>query len=162
MFKNMKIGMKLGLGFGSLLVMMTIVAIIGIIRLADMLDAMDKIAEDRVPKVVMVNEILNRANDNRAWVRNILLASDPTEVKKNMDNIVENRKKLAELYVKLEKSLNSEEDKALFKAMMDVRAPYVESTKKVMELGSAGKKDEAYVVLQGETRELQRKFFDVR
>jgi methyl-accepting chemotaxis protein len=158
MFKNMKIGAKLGLGFGIVLVLLSIIAIMGIMRLSDSNEALGNVADEQFPKVVMVNDIKDLANDNRAWVRNILLTSDPAEVKKNMDGIAENRKKLSELYIKLEKLITSEKGKQLFKNMMDIREKYVVSSQKVVEIAASGKKAEAYNLLQGETREYQRTF----
>jgi methyl-accepting chemotaxis protein len=159
MFKNMKIGAKLGLGFGVVLFLLSVIAIMGIMRLGDMNDAIGKISDEQFPKVVIVNDIKDLSNDNRAWIRNILLSSEQAEIKKNIDGIAENRKKLSELYTKLEKMILSEKGKALFKNMMDAREKYVASTKIVIDFGIAGKKAEAYTMLQSETREHQRAFF---
>lgn len=159
MFKNMKIGAKLGLGFGTLLILLSIIAVMGIYRLSNMNEAVGTIADEQFPKVIMVQDIKDMSNDNRAWVRNILLTPDQAEVKKNIENIAENRKKLTELYTKLEKVITSEQGKLLFKNMMDTREKYVASTQKVVELATSGKKAEGYDMLQTETRDYQRTFF---
>ncbi|MFA6189848.1 MAG: methyl-accepting chemotaxis protein [Sulfuricurvum sp.] len=159
MFKNMKIGAKLGLGFGILLTLLTIIAIMGIMRLGDMNAGMAEVADDKFPKVMMLTEIKDRANDNRAWVRNLLLTSDLAESQKIKNDIVENRKKLAEVYDKLEKSIASEEGKQRFKAMMDAREPYVAVSARVIELGVQNKKEEAYALVQTEMRDTQKAFF---
>ena len=62
MFKNMKIGMRLGLSFGLVLVLLSVIAFIGITRLAALNESIDKIANDRYPKTVMANEVLKQIN----------------------------------------------------------------------------------------------------
>ncbi|MBI3525194.1 MAG: MCP four helix bundle domain-containing protein, partial [Betaproteobacteria bacterium] len=49
-FGNLKVGARLGLGFGLVLVLLSAVAFIGITRLGDMDHAMQKLATDNYPK----------------------------------------------------------------------------------------------------------------
>ncbi len=160
MFKNMKIGAKLGLGFGIVLVLLSVIAGMGIFRLAEMSDNISKIADDRFPKVVMANGIIDLLNENRTLIRNLLLTTNEVDNKKIASDLAENRKKLAEGYLKLEKSITSDKGKEVFKAIMNARDPYLVSFNKAFELGMQNKNDEAYVLLIGEVRETQRKYFE--
>jgi methyl-accepting chemotaxis protein len=160
MFKNMKIGAKLGLGFGILLTLLSVIAIMGIMRLADMLDAMDKIAEDRVPKVVMSNEIMGIANDSRAQIRNLLLTEDLGESKKAVDKIKDNREKMRAVFEKLEASVNTPNGKTILNKMIETRKAYNEGTEKVMALGMENRNAEGYAMLTGPVRQMQNDYFD--
>jgi methyl-accepting chemotaxis protein len=160
MFKNMKIGAKLGLGFGILLTLLSVIAIMGIMRLADMLDAMDKIAEDRVPKVILINEIVDVANDSRAQIRNLLLTEDLVESKKIVDKINDNREKMRAKFEKLDAGVNTPEGTAILTKMVETRKAYNEGTEKVMALGMENRNAEGYALLTGSVRQAQNDYFD--
>ncbi len=160
MFKNMKIGAKLGLGFGVVLLLLSVVAILGIFKLSGMSDSITKISNDRVPKVIALSDMKDIANDNRALVRNLLLTEDAATNKKIVDDIGANRKKQDEIVAKLEKEITSEKGKELLKVFRDGRAAYGAATAKVIELGMANKNAEAAAVLFGEVRDVQKKYFD--
>jgi methyl-accepting chemotaxis protein len=161
MFKNMKIGAKLGLGFGILLTLLSVIAILGIIRLGDMNEGMNDVAEDRFPKVVQVNTIKDLSNDVRAWIRNLLLTEDLAESKKIQNDIAEARKKTGEIFELLDKSIQSEEGRALIKSFVETRDSYVAGSNRVIALGVVNQNAEAYALLQTEVRESQRAYFDV-
>ena len=161
MFKNMKIGMKLGIGFGTLIVLLSVVAMLGISKLSSMMDSQDVMTDDKFPKVIALSEILDLANDNRACIRNILLSTHEEEINKNNALIEGNRVKLDKLYKQLDETIKSENGRKHFKTFMDARALYVASTQKVAALAKEGKKEEAFNLLTTETQDLQIKFFAI-
>ncbi len=160
MFKNMKIGAKLGLGFGILLTLLSIIAIMGILRLSDMLDAMDEIVERRVPQMMLVQDINDLTNDNRAQVRNLLLNTDEEENKKISDKINNNRKKMRELTDKLASETKSAEGKALLAKLIETRKAFNASMEKVVKFGMENKTVEGYAYLTTEARQNQADFME--
>ena len=56
MFKNLKIGVRLGLGFGIVLVLLGIIAALGITRMALINDSVVNITKDKWPKIVLLQE----------------------------------------------------------------------------------------------------------
>ncbi len=160
MLKNMKIGMKLGMGFGVLLVLLTIVSILGLSKLANMMEIFDQVAEDRFPKVVAVSDIVEHANSNRAAIRNLLLTEDEDESKSIVEEIKKNREKMRNLTDKLSNEIKSEKGQALLKKVIEARKNYNVSMEKVLNLGLDNKNAEGYAILTGEGRELQKVFFD--
>jgi len=155
MFKNMKIGVRLGLGFAIVGLLLIAVAYIGINRLAMVADSTTLIAQDRVPKVMMVNSVEDNLNIIARSSRNALLMSEPTQIKTEIASIVQARKNIVETLQKLEKLLNTENGRALFKTVTDARAPYVNATDRLIKLIEDGKKEEATVLLIGEVRVVQ-------
>uniref|UniRef100_UPI003562D53F MCP four helix bundle domain-containing protein n=1 Tax=Sulfurimonas sp. TaxID=2022749 RepID=UPI003562D53F len=160
MFKNMKIGAKLGIGFGTLLIMLSIIAILGMIRMADIMDSMDDIVENRFPKTILANDIINIANDSRAQIRNLLLTESETESKAIVERLQENRLKNGKVFEKLKNGIKSEKGKALLESTIEARKIYGDATRKVMALGLANKNAEGYALLTGEVRSLQKVYFD--
>jgi len=49
MFKNMKIGMRLGIGFGVVVLTLILVALLSAMRLAEIGGTIDKMVNDRFP-----------------------------------------------------------------------------------------------------------------
>ncbi|HRF57828.1 MAG TPA: MCP four helix bundle domain-containing protein, partial [Campylobacterales bacterium] len=159
MFKNMKIGAKLGVGFGVLLFLLSVIAALGLYKLAHLNEDIVTIADDRVPKVTMINEMIDIANENRVNVRNLLLTDDPAIKKEIFERITSDRKKNSEIGVKLEKSIRSDKGKELLKKHNEARAAYYVVANKAIEFGMAGKKEEATKILFNEARELQDRYF---
>jgi len=160
MFKNMKIGAKLGFGFGIVLVFLAGIALLGLTRLGNMSDAITEITDEMFPKVVLANDIAELVNADRILIGNLLLNTDEAKNKQIKENIEAGRKKISEAYASLEKMMKSEKGKALFKASMETRAPYAAVSNKVIELGTANKTEEAWALIEGEMVFLRKKYFD--
>ncbi|MHB9100965.1 MAG: methyl-accepting chemotaxis protein [Sulfuricella sp.] len=160
MFKNMKIGMRLGLGFGLVVILMTVIAFIGISHLSGLNDNMDKLVNDRYPKTVVANDVLKQLNRIARSMRNTLLMTNPDEIKKELGRIDESRKAITENLEKLDKSIASEKGKAMLKGVTDARSKYVPAQDNFLKLASAGKRDEATALLLGEIRPAQLAYFD--
>ncbi|MHB8916375.1 MAG: MCP four helix bundle domain-containing protein, partial [Thiobacillus sp.] len=76
MFKNMKIGMRLGAGFGLVLVLLSVIAFVGITRMAEMNDSIHAITKDKWPKTVMLNEIKEDSSTIAIALRNMMLTTN--------------------------------------------------------------------------------------
>ncbi|BCB28659.1 methyl-accepting chemotaxis protein [Sulfurimicrobium lacus] len=160
MFKNMKIGVRLGLGFGVVVMLMAAIAFIGITRLSSMNDGMDKMANDRYPKTVMANNLLMNINRIARSMRNVLLLDKPEEVKKELERIDESRKNIKENLEKLDKSITSDKGKEMLKSVTEARAKYIGGQDQFMKLAAEGKRDEAKILLLGEIRPAQLAYFE--
>jgi len=159
MFGNMKIGMRLGLGFGVLALLMMVVAFIGITRMAGLNDAIGVIVNDRYPKTVEAHEVVNNINLIARAMRNILLLDDSAEINKERSRIEDARKAISENMGKLEESTKSDEGKKHLASVMEARSKYVSSQENFLKLVEAGKQAEAKVYLMSEARKVQTAYF---
>ncbi|HEY4373243.1 MAG TPA: MCP four helix bundle domain-containing protein, partial [Burkholderiales bacterium] len=119
MFKNLKVGTRLGLGFGLLVVLMLILTLISIVQLGAVNDATRTIADDRHPKVVLIDRVIKRALDNSGLVRGVALAVSEDEIGQYKQKIRENRGAMAESLTKLDQILKSEKGRELLKEVKD-------------------------------------------
>ena len=158
--KNLRIGVRLGLGFVVVVALMIAIAFIGITRLGALNDGTNIIVNDRAPKVVMAHEFIVEINTIARAARNVLLLTDQAEIKKEVDRIVASRKVAAELTDKLEKSLDSQRGRELFKDVAALRKTYVGLTATFMKLASEGKKDESLKLLMTDMRPVQTAYLD--
>jgi methyl-accepting chemotaxis protein len=149
MFKNMKIGMRLGLGFGLVLLLLSTIAFIGITRLANLNESMELIVEDRYPKTVVANEILKQINRIARSMRNVLLMEKQADIKQELERIDEARAEIKKGLDSLDKTISSEKGKEVLKGVTEARGKYVGGQEKFLQLISAGKKDWAPVLPTG-------------
>lgn len=160
MFKNMKIGTKLGLGFGIVLVFLSAIAVMGITRLGDANDAISNIGDDQFPKVLFVTEIKDLANDTRSGIRNLMLTTDMAENEMLKKRFITNRNAQEAIYKKLDEMVSSATGKALLAQLKQARDVYNASSNKVIALALENKNEEAYALLKSETRDLQTVYYD--
>ncbi len=161
MFSNMKIGMRLALGFGLVLVLLAVIAFLGISRLAALSESLDDVVRDKYPKTVLTNDVADNINAIGIAVRNGIINIDNKErVKQEMDLIGESRKRNKESIDKLEAMIQSEQGKALMQKLQDVRAANTTGQDAVMKLINEGNKQDAITFLTGSYRGEQKAYLD--
>ena len=154
MFANMKIGVRLAIGFAATLLLMVIVAVIGVTRISALNSNVDDLVKDKFPKTVQANDMLDSLNVVARRLRNayIFPAADAA---KELDAIPDQSKIITDRLGKLEKSVTSDAGKAAFKKVTDARGPYVRQMERYLELLKSNKKDEASLHLQTDLRKAQ-------
>jgi methyl-accepting chemotaxis protein len=160
MFKNLKLGLKLAIGFGLVVILLIVVAIVGILRVSDLDTSIETMVNDLYPKTVIANEIIDHVNEDARSVRNIIILDDAEDRAKQKARIDENRPKYTEWYATLEKTIQSDEGKAALKAVIDTRMEFVKARDKTLELAMAGQKTEAAAMLFGDVRKTQVPYFE--
>ncbi|HMK65669.1 MAG TPA: MCP four helix bundle domain-containing protein, partial [Thermodesulfobacteriota bacterium] len=160
MLKNMKIGMRLGVGFGVIALLLAVVAVLSITRLASIGNSVDQAVNDRYPKTEIANDIIDQANGSARFIRNMIIFDNKDEIQKESARLDEAAKKIDEDLNKLEKVINTAKGKELFKSIVDSRAPYREVLNQVKKLALEDKKKEAGSLLGAKLRPLQLVYMD--
>jgi len=161
MFKNMKIRLKLIIGFAVVLVFLGIIAVIGLMNLAKIDGNLDELAFERFPRVVLVNQLMDNINTNRMLVRNILINRNNSEFdKKMLEEMKQNTPRISELYKRLEAGLKSEKGKALFAQIMVARQAFFETRSKILELGTTDRENEAFILLQSDFLPVEKNYMN--
>ena len=151
---NLKIGMRLGIGFGFALIMMSFIATLGIVRMSNLADEIDTMTNDRYPKTVWANDMIDSINLIATAMRNaVLLNADETN--KELERIAEARKNIADKLEKLEKTILSEKGKAQLKKVNDARAAYVPLQDEFIALIKADQDDAAKDLMLKKIRGVQ-------
>ncbi|SEO29917.1 methyl-accepting chemotaxis protein [Duganella sp. CF517] len=122
MFSNMKVAVRLSLGFGAVVLLLLVLSAVSMMRMASMDHDMDLIMNDRYPKVVLANEAATRTLDNARQVRSMLLTTNEDEREKYKAAAEANRVKVSDALGKLDKLINSDKGRALFKEITDRNA----------------------------------------
>ena len=157
MFKNLKIGVRLGIGFASTLAFLVIVAVVSVLRLGALNDEIELMVNDRFPKTVQANDVISAINTIARQLRNAYIYSG-AEQQTSLDAIAPERKKITDNLEILEKTITTDRGKELLKNIQAARLAYVGSQDKFIELLKAGKKEEIVLLMQGELRKTQNQY----
>jgi methyl-accepting chemotaxis protein len=152
---NLRVGARLGLGFGAVIAMMIIIAVLGINNLRHIQGELDKMVHDKFPKVVWANDVLGGIDDVARAMRDALLETDKGKIEKQLGNIEDARKAIKEQLDKLQEKVHSNTGKALYAAILEMRSKYIDSQNAFIKLMHEGKQDEAKTLFLNETRPLQ-------
>ncbi len=160
MLKNLKIGTRLSLGFGILLLLMLVVGGYGIRSIQTLNEHVTVLVHDRMVKTEQTNAVIDNINLLARSLRNIYIDEDKGRQAQELQRIADARKKASELYDELSKSITSEKGKAAVKKVLDLRPGYVSAIESYMDLVKSGQLEQAKKLLLSEVREIQRQYMD--
>ncbi|MHB0927218.1 MAG: methyl-accepting chemotaxis protein [Gallionellaceae bacterium] len=152
---GMKVGTRLGLGFGAVIVLLIIVAFLGITNMRGIQAQLDDIVNDEFPKTVQANNVIDAVNGIGIFMRDSLLVTGQENIQKELGNVPSLRKNIKENIEKLQASITSEKGKASLGKILDLRAKYIASQDNFIKLQTEGKTVEAKKLFMDETMELQ-------
>ena len=127
MFKNLKIGARLGMGFGLLVALLLVVAAAAVYELGQLNSFTAKVINSDFPKVKLANDVIDAVNANGRQMFGLLAETDKAKAETTVAGMKAESKKLTEIYADLEKRLETEEGRKLFAAVVAARKPYVDS-----------------------------------
>ena len=160
---DMKIGARLGAGFGFVLALLVVVTVFGLSRAAHIQDNLDRIVNVKDVEVDLARDMRATVTDQMIALRNLALMNDAEEMKPEVERIKSNTARYAEAEQKLAKIFAENQDtKPEEKAFLD-RLKAVETAArplmdKAMELGLANNAAEATSVLIKDVRPQQFKW----
>jgi methyl-accepting chemotaxis protein len=158
MFKDMKIGMRLGGAFGMLVVLMVMMSAIGIAKLSSMNDALDDIVNRNWAKTQSASGVLAGTNEIAISIRNMLLSTNREDQKKQVERVMAARKQIAEQMEILTKLVSQPRGKELMQAIQDERSKFIAGQDKLIKLIDDSKHDDAKAFLDAELRPVLRSY----
>lgn len=155
---NLKVGMRLGLGFALVVALLVVVAIVGATRLGTV-DAMTiEVVRNRLPKVLTVNKLVDNMHVATQAVRNMLLTSDSAVMARENQAIDALAKSNSEGLAELDKTVTSAEGKTRLKAVVEARGAYLATLTEIRNLAMSGRKSEATALLFGPMQGHQERY----
>ena len=122
MLKNLKIGIRLGLGFGAVLALLVAVALLALNRMAAMNEATAYITADAYPKVVIAKDLIRDSVDLPRQMRGMLLTTDEAQNERYRKLIEQLRADTNARIAELTKLVASETGKKMLKQISDRHA----------------------------------------
>jgi len=111
MLKNMKIGSRLGFGFGVIMALLVIVGIFSIMEITQLNGMVNSMVNDLFPKTVQANDIIDNQNIIARSLRNIVIDTGKTTADAELKRIAESRKIISERLETLKKPFNQKKAK---------------------------------------------------
>lgn len=158
MLKNLRIGVRLGMGFGVISLLLIAIAVIGVTRLDMLNERLDETVNVLYPKTVMANEMIDSANVAARAIRNILLMDDYDQIQNELNRITQSRQTIARLIEALRPLTHHEEGIARLDALVKAQAAYIEDLDRTLQLAQANLRSQASEYLVTELRSTQGPF----
>ncbi len=146
---KLKIGARLGLGFGLMCILLAVLAAVGISRLSDVNALTDRIATNLQPKAAISYKLSYTAVDTARIVRNLILVTDEKALASNTESLNKNKKKADDLLAQLDKLVDSDKGRELIARVKTTHADYTSFTDAVVKQAAAGQRPEATATLYG-------------
>ncbi|MEK7318235.1 MAG: methyl-accepting chemotaxis protein [Pseudomonadota bacterium] len=148
--KNLGIGVRLGIGFGVVLLLSTFMTVLGVVRLEDVAGRTHAMMQQPLAKERIVSDWYRLMYASVRRTTAITRSSDPSlgqffaaETKTSAETIAAMRDKIKPM-------LTSDAEKASFERILVVRNPYNESRDKIAKLKQDGQAEDAIKVLETE------------
>jgi methyl-accepting chemotaxis protein len=153
MFRNLKIGVRLGLSFGLILVLLGAVTYVGIDGFKLMKVSTDDVVQNRVPKMELALELQRNAETLGLVARDQLLASDAKQLDKAVQQMQAVRERNNKIIETLTATVASERGKEKLAGVVQARVAYAKAQDTMVELLQSGKKEDATHWLRNDQRE---------
>ena len=153
--KNLKIGQRLALSFGSVVIVLIILATIAFTRVGGLDQAITLTNEDRYPKTVHAHTIKDELNETARNMRNALLMANAAEIKAELDNIGKSSETISHSLGELDRTIQSEKGRQYMTALIEARNQFVPLKDRFVTLMRDGMKEEALTLLFAELRPAQ-------
>ncbi len=155
MFKNLKIGARLGLGFAAVLMILLATLAFSVIRLNNLNGEIRLIVEDRFPKAELANVIIADVYDNALHVRELLSTTNDERAKTIVAEMQNADKEMSSNYTKFSALITNDDEKLMLDSATQARDDYVLLRQQVLDAMSAGKKADAQKLADEEMNSLR-------
>ena len=158
--KNLKIGTRLSLGFGILVLLMLVVGWFGIKSIKNLHEEIEHLVEDRMVKVEQANAIIGQINIVARATRNMIIDDNKENQAKEVQRIADARKTAGGLLEKMKDTINDEKGIAILnKITNDIRPVFGRHLEALLALIKEDQPLKAKTLLLGEYRQIQSTYF---
>jgi methyl-accepting chemotaxis protein len=140
---NIKIGPRLALGFGAILVLLAVLTLSAINSLGRLDRNVKVILDDNVHKLILAQNMNDSLHIINRVVRTLVILTDESEMKTEHQKIIKARADYNDTMATLEKSVTSNAGLALLKKIKEAQVTARPLNDKVMEMAFANQKAEA-------------------
>ena len=148
---HLKIGTRLGLAFGLLILMMLGIAAVGVLRLGSVGEINARLIEDDWVKAEAATTIDTTTRANARRTMELVIAADAEQRTRVKASIATNKKTIDDALAVLDQRVQAPEGKAILARLKDLRGKYVQSFSKVAQLMDADDREGAIALLRNET-----------
>jgi methyl-accepting chemotaxis protein len=159
----MKVGMRLGLGFALVLVLLVVVTAVGILRMAQIQDRLDHVVDVNNVVTRLVVDMRNNVSERVTSLRTLTLMTNADDMEPELNKFKEQTAKYDAIESKLSAKFAAEstqQEKTLLAAVKDAAGVAMPAINKASELYLANKAEDATRVMIKEIRPAQKKWME--
>ena len=147
MLSNLKIGLRLSIGFAAALLLMLVVAFLGVTRVGELQGNIADLVKDKNVKTKLANDLVDEVGAIGRFQRNQLIFKDnPKEIENAANNARKSRENIGKILGELQKFQYSDKGKTTLGEVTKQRERYVGLQAKFTEAVVAVKWDQAMAV----------------
>ncbi|MGE5467245.1 MAG: methyl-accepting chemotaxis protein [Ignavibacteria bacterium] len=150
--KNLKIGLRLGLGYAVALALLVAVAAIGVSRIGDLQQNIEGLVKDKQAKTRLANKVVHNIDAIGRYHRNMLILRNDQATHAELVKAEDVRKNNTETIDALEKFTYGEKGKALYEAVREARKNFVTVSRRIEGLAQAKQWDDAVRFFESDYR----------
>ncbi|MDI6864849.1 methyl-accepting chemotaxis protein [Thermodesulfovibrio yellowstonii] len=158
--KDIKMGFRLGLGFGGILFITVIIVFIGLFNVQKVQALLFRVVNGDVKKLEIAENMKEIIQEEAIDLRNILLLKNSTEKEMNVKKVNSEKEKFRELLSELKKQCSSSEAKTLLQKIEEDCKTREILINKSIQLALDNKTVEAANLLEKELRDVGKKCRD--
>ncbi len=155
MFRNLKVSVRLALGFGTVSLLLAAVVAMGIHSVASVSDNVGEMANDKYPKVVLSYDAIGNIHEIATAMRHIVLTEDPEATRRELAQFDESRNDQRADIEKLQSLVKSATGRQIMDGMNQQRQKNVAVQDQFVRLVNEGKRAEARALLTTQIQPLQ-------
>ena len=160
MFKNMRVGARLTLGFATVLSLTALLTYMGIDRMQAIKADLDEVASLRMTRVIQVATLRNEMNIIARTSRNSILLTDPQRIETEIARLERARSNFDKVLGEMQSGVSTDEAKRI---AGDIRSNFQAVTPvldRVLKLATYNRSEEAAGILMDEAAVLQDSLFN--
>ena len=159
-FNNLRIGQRLAIGFGLVILLMLAVTTIGVTQIHRINGGIEAMSRDFYPKTVMANAVKNALNDTARSMRSVLFLNTAAEVNAELATIEKSDRLIGDTLTRFKQAASSEQDAQLLKSVEEVRSKYAPLLAGYVKLVKEGSIEQARDLALPEIGPVQQKYFE--
>jgi len=145
MFKDLRVSTKLGLGFGTVIVLLLIALVLGLTRMSAINDSNDLIIKDRYVKIREANVIKEETLNQGRYIRDIILLDDDDADRKNLGLLETSRERRKAATEELDRTVTSPQGKEFLARVNAARGEVGKRYDEMFKLLNDPERAEAYL-----------------
>jgi methyl-accepting chemotaxis protein len=160
---NMKVGMRLGLGFALVLVLLVMVTVVGVLRMAQIQNRLDHVVSVNNVVTRLVVDMRNNVSERVTSLRTLTLMTDPSDMEPELKRFKEQTDQYDALQQKLADKFAAEgtaDEKSLLTQIKDAEGLMMPAVAKASQLYLANNAVDATRVMVKEIRPAQKKWME--
>ena len=158
--RNMGIGQRLAIGFGVVIALLMMLAALSYLRIGSLNQEVTTTVKERYPKTVVANGIKADVNEVTRSMLNVLIMSDPDQIKAELANMDKKNASATAALDELTKSTTDPRGQEILKAIAAIRAKFIPGQAAFIALINEDKKENAMVKFMFSMRPQQAKYFE--